>query len=101
MQVIEAGNLVTRPFALQTFRTADEIFTSSYEHSTISGNTVSFSVRAPSSSTLMSSCVYVRFRVRVDMEAAKPLKYTKPANGLYYGDQAKGLELCKSDVFAV
>ncbi len=44
MQTVEAKNLVTKPFSLTTFRTPDEIFTTSFEHTTVSGNTVSFNV---------------------------------------------------------
>ncbi len=69
MQTLEAKNLTTRPFSLQTFRTADEIRTAAYGHSTCSGNTVSFNVRAPSSSALMSAVVYVRFRCKLTANA--------------------------------
>ena len=69
MQTIEAKNLVTRPFSLNTYRTAEEIFTTSYDAQTVSGNTVVFNVRSPSSNALMSSVVYVRCTAKVDFSA--------------------------------
>jgi hypothetical protein len=64
-ETLEADNLVTRPFAMTTFRTPDEVFTTSYKSSTISGNTIAFNVRSPSNSALMSSVVYLRLRVKM------------------------------------
>ncbi len=104
MQTLEAQNLVTREFSLQTFRTADEIFTTAYEHSTVSGNTVTFNVRAPSSSTLMSSVVYLRFRCKVTF-AGTGLGFLEPKSDPAYngglGARASPFEMCKTDVFAV
>ena len=103
MQTLEANNLVTRPFSLQTFRTPSEIFTTAYEHSTVSGNTVTFNVRAPSSSTLMSSVVYVRFRVKVS--SPNGISFLTNQFGAAFdgglGSRAIPLEMCKTDVFAV
>jgi hypothetical protein len=68
-ETLEADNLVTRPFAMTTFRTPDEVFTTSYKASTISGNTIAFNVRSPSNSALMSSVVYLRLRVKLSVPA--------------------------------
>jgi hypothetical protein len=64
-ETLEADNLVTKTFAMTTFRTPDEVFTTSYKASTISGNTIAFNVRSPSNSALMSSVVYLRLRVKL------------------------------------
>ena len=64
-ETLESDNLVTKAFALQTFRTPDEVFTTAYNASTISGNTIAFNVRSPSNSALMSSVVYLRLRVKI------------------------------------
>ena len=102
MQTLEAQNLVARPFSLQTFRTADEIFTTAYGHSTCSGNTVSFNVRAPSSSCLMSSVVYVRFRCKLTADADMCIPRSAAAEDGRLGDLAdKGWGMSKSDVFPV
>ena len=69
MQTIEAKNLVVRPFELKTYRTPEEIFTTAYEASTYSGNTIVWNVRSPSSSALLSSVVYVRVRCAVTVPA--------------------------------
>ena len=67
-ETLEADNLVTRPFAMTTFRTPDEVFTTSYKASTVSGNTIAFNVRSPSNSALFSSVVYLRLRVKLSAE---------------------------------
>jgi hypothetical protein len=64
-ETIEADNLITRAFKMTTYRTADEVFTSSFKASTISGNTIAFNIRSPSNSALMSAVVYLRLRVKM------------------------------------
>jgi hypothetical protein len=65
-ETLESDNLVTRAFKMTTYRTPDEVFTTSYKASTISGNTIAFNVRSPSNSALMSSIVYLRLRVKLE-----------------------------------
>ena len=102
MQTLEAQNLVARPFSLQTYRTADEIFTTAYGSSTCSGNTVSFNVRAPSSSCLMSSVVYVRFRCRLQADQNIVMALADAAKDGRIGNiSSRGWNIAKSDVFPV
>jgi hypothetical protein len=98
MQTLEANNLVTRPFKGYTFRTPDEIYTTSYDASTVSGNTVAWRVRSPSNSALMSSIVYMRFRVKLTIPKGAFLTIPGRADTKYYSSEC---DIAKSDVMPV
>jgi hypothetical protein len=96
-ETLEADNLVTRAFSMTTFRTPDEVFTTAYKASTVSGNTIAFNVRSPSNSALMSSVAYLRLRVRVTGSAAVGLMQKAALGHLSAGKS----HFAKSDCFPV
>jgi hypothetical protein len=97
-ETLESDNLVTKPFNLTTFRTPDEVFTTSYKASTISGNTIAFNVRSPSNSALMSSVVYLRLRVKLTGEGGRLIGLMKKT-GLQF--HAQTAHFAKSDCLPV